>query len=317
MCKGLVLYGIGFFFREEAGRPHGNETCHLADTEHARMVNEMKANLTKSQPDTKLARLLVRNKWIKQAVVDAARELVASNVELKNRLNGQSAQPEVADALRKNQLVEIQVQNAADDLSGLYQELTVEIRRRYALEYLLVEAERKAQTARFASLHDALTGLPNRTLFHERMAHDLANAKRHNLPLAVLFMDLNGFKRINDHHGHAAGDRVLRHVSERLKAITRDVDTLCRLGGDEFLYLLVQAGDKASVTLIVKRVLRAIRHPCDVNNRELDISGSIGIAMFPQHGDSPEALIEQADRAMYRAKKNKSGYSFARGWGNR
>ena len=276
------------------------------------MANELKATLAMSRQNGNLDRLMARNKQVKKAVVEAARELAASNAELKGRLNGQSAQPDVADALLKNQLVETRVQNAADEVAGLYQEFAGEIRQRHALEALLAQAEKKAQTARFASLHDALTGLPNRTLFFERMAHDLANAKRHGLPLAVLFMDLNGFKRINDHHGHAAGDRVLKHVSERLKAMTRDVDTLCRLGGDEFLYLLVQAGDKASVTLIVKRVLRTIRHPCDANDRALDISASIGISMFPQHGDSPDELVSKADEAMYRAKKNKSGYSFAR-----
>lgn len=183
------------------------------------------------------------------------------------------------------------------------------------VDHQLAAAIEQKDAARHAALHDPLTGLPNRALFNDRLEHGLAQARRHGWTLAVMFIDLDKFKAINDTHGHEAGDRVLQTIAGRLKANTRGGDTVCRHGGDEFLSLLMETRDEQAIASIAQKIANAIQAPLDVSAGGLvvnvSVGASIGIAVFPKHGDTADTLINNADKAMYRAKQDKSGIAFA------
>lgn len=154
--------------------------------------------------------------------------------------------------------------------------------------------------------HDLLTGLPNRRLFLDRLEQEVKHAKRSNLSLAVLFLDLDGFKEINDTLGHEAGDRVLQLVAERLTSCVREEDTVARLGGDEFTLILIGAEQQQDVEVVAQSIVDAIALPFDLEKKSVQISASIGIALFTENTISSVAMLEAADHAMYSAKKSSS-----------
>ncbi|PXX91090.1 sensor domain-containing diguanylate cyclase [Marinobacter vulgaris] len=154
--------------------------------------------------------------------------------------------------------------------------------------------------------HDPLTGLPNRRLFLDRLEQELKHANRSSLPLALLFMDLDGFKEVNDSLGHEAGDRVLCDVAERLAECVREDDTVARQGGDEFTVILTAARRRKDVELVAQSIIDALAKPFQTALQPVHISVSIGISFYPQDASSPLALLEAADRAMYRAKESGS-----------
>jgi two-component system, cell cycle response regulator len=160
------------------------------------------------------------------------------------------------------------------------------------------------------TLHDSTTGLPNRDLFDDRLTHAIALAKRHTWALAVMFLDLDRFKCINDTHGHAVGDAVLKEVAKRLLHHARDEDTVCRNGGDEFLYLLINPQGRENIERIADALLKTIGLPIDMGDLHPVIKASIGIAVYPENGITGEQLIRNADTAMYRAKKTMVGCVF-------
>ena len=162
------------------------------------------------------------------------------------------------------------------------------------------------------ALHDAMTGLPSRDLFDDRLAHAIALAERHNWTLAVMFLDLDHFKSINDTHGHAAGDLILKGVAKRLSQRARDEDTVCRNGGDEFLYLLMNPQGSENIERIAQAVLNDIAQPLDIGHLQLIVKSSVGIALYPDNGSTGEQLVSHADTAMYHAKKRKSGCAHRR-----
>ena len=207
------------------------------------------------------------------------------------------------------------MQDCADELTTVNRALKAEVREREVLEHELLAAQAQEQAARHAAFHDPLTSLPNRVLFNDRLEHGLVQAARHERILAVMFIDLNGFKAINDTHGHLAGDAVLKTVALRLGALTRDEDTLSRHGGDEFLFLLLELSDASDATLIAEKIIRALGEPCTVSaggaEISLQVGASIGIAIFPADGTSAESLVRSADKAMYRAKRDRCGYAFS------
>lgn len=155
--------------------------------------------------------------------------------------------------------------------------------------------------------HDFLTGLPNRRLFLDRLEQEIRHAKRGSLTLAVLFMDLDGFKQVNDTLGHEAGDRLLSVVAERLTACVREDDTVARLGGDEFTVVLVGVKQREDVERVAQTIVDALAMPFHVAQQPVRISASIGIALYPRDASSPFALLEAADKAMYEAKKSDTG----------
>ena len=161
--------------------------------------------------------------------------------------------------------------------------------------------------------HDSLTGLPNRLLFCDRVGQAISLARRHGGRAAVLFLDLDGFKQINDSLGHAAGDEFLKSVANRLLNCVRAPDTVSRQGGDEFVMLLqdVQTPEDAAAT--ARRVLQAVAEVYLADHPELHVTASIGISVFPDDGLDVEMLIRNADSAMYQAKKNgRQSYQFFR-----
>lgn len=151
--------------------------------------------------------------------------------------------------------------------------------------------------------HDVLTDLPNRSLFFERVQQALELAKRHATKLALLFLDLDWFKPINDTWGHQMGDLLLRAVAERMKQRVRAADTLSRIGGDEFIVLLTDLDEPGSAPRIAESLRQALAQPFTIEGHELTISASIGIALYPDHGADAEELSRHADLAMYRAKQ--------------
>jgi diguanylate cyclase (GGDEF)-like protein len=160
--------------------------------------------------------------------------------------------------------------------------------------------------------HDALTGLPNRKLFYDRLAQTLFAAERTHVSLALLFIDLDRFKWVNDTFGHAAGDELLIEVSRRIQRCVREEDTVARLAGDEFTVILARAESIDAITEIAERLLHTLNAPFDLSGApETQISGSIGIAIYPDHAEDMDSLLNNADEAMYRAKAGgRAAYRF-------
>ncbi|MGE0455631.1 MAG: EAL domain-containing protein [Vicinamibacteria bacterium] len=167
----------------------------------------------------------------------------------------------------------------------------------------VTERRHAQEQIRYLAYHDSLTGLPNRELFLDRLRVALAHAQRHRRELAVLFVDLDHFKVINDSLGHSIGDRVLREIAARLRATLREEDTVARLGGDEFTALLPSLSAPTDVSHVAAKIQQAIRQPIQIDGRELGLSASIGVGLFPNDGSDAETLLKNADTAMYRAKE--------------
>jgi diguanylate cyclase (GGDEF)-like protein len=177
-------------------------------------------------------------------------------------------------------------------------------------EAALSAAQTEAHSAHLRALHDSLTGLPNRELFDDRLTQAISLAERQDWTIAVMFLDLDKFKNINDAHGHAVGDIVLRAIADRLLQQVRHEDTVCRNGGDEFLYLLVHPRGKGNIERIADAILHGIAQPVAVGGLQFVVRPSIGVAIYPKDGISGEQLITNADIAMYSAKRNARGLVF-------
>ena len=150
--------------------------------------------------------------------------------------------------------------------------------------------------------HDELTGLPTRRLAKDRLESALLSGKRHSWRVAVMFIDLDGFKAINDRFGHDGGDTLLREVGHRLRDCLRDSDTVARIGGDEFLAIISEFHDDKVATWMVQKLVNAMKYPVLIEGKEVQISASIGVALYPDHGESVDELIKRADQAMYEVK---------------
>lgn len=150
--------------------------------------------------------------------------------------------------------------------------------------------------------YDALTGLANRTLFADRLRQSLATARRDRTHLAVMFLDLDKFKPVNDELGHDIGDLLLKEVAKRLHTCVRESDTVSRIGGDEFVILLPSVDAERDAMLVAKKVLHALNQPFELASHSIDISASIGVAVYPEHGKDKKLLVKNADIAMYYAK---------------
>jgi diguanylate cyclase (GGDEF)-like protein/PAS domain S-box-containing protein len=174
-------------------------------------------------------------------------------------------------------------------------------------------SERRRQDARIEHLayHDSLTGLPNRALLMDRLALSLAHAQRQESQLAVLFLDLDRFKTINDSLGHLLGDQLLSRVAQRLRGALREDDTVARLGGDEFVILLSDVQDLAEPAHVADKLMAALAPPFQLGEHELHVTGSLGVSLFPRDGDDAETLLKYADTALYKAKDaGRNAYRF-------
>jgi diguanylate cyclase (GGDEF)-like protein/PAS domain S-box-containing protein len=171
------------------------------------------------------------------------------------------------------------------------------------------ERERYTETLHHQALHDSLTGLPNRVLFGDRVNNAIRISMRTHEPLALLVMDLDGFKLVNDSLGHQVGDELLKLVADRLILCLRDGDTVARLGGDEFGVLLLGGGKLPGVASVVWKVQAALEPPFEIAGHTIDVRASIGITQVPEHGDNINDLLRRADLAMYDAKRLGTGYA--------
>jgi diguanylate cyclase (GGDEF)-like protein len=202
--------------------------------------------------------------------------------------------------------------------------LEAEIRRRRNLERELAQARRDLQQVRrelansraderrvrHTAYHDSLTGLPNRRSFEEHSGHAMQRQAPQTREFALLYIDLDGFKSVNDVHGHAVGDELLKVIGARLTQAVRADDTVSRHGGDEFLCLLLDVQDEEQVAAIARKLFDAVSAPCQLGRLSLCARPSIGVALYPRDGLSVEALLESADSAMFWAKKHRLGHAF-------
>ena len=172
----------------------------------------------------------------------------------------------------------------------------------------IIERKRARDELTHLALHDPLTNLPNRAVFYDRLHQSMLISRRNGAPLALLFLDLDGFKEVNDNFGHASGDVVLRQVGERLTGIVRASDTVARVGGDEFGLILLAADVEGAGTM-ARKVLKSLDDPFRIEGMTISLGASVGIALFPDHGEDSEALVQHADTAMYQAKGSSSGFA--------
>ena len=198
------------------------------------------------------------------------------------------------------------VANAANQTSELEAELDETYR---SITQLTNELARAKERHEQLSLHDPLTGLPNRALLYDRMRQATEVCNRNDATLPILMMDLNRFKEVNDTLGHRAGDAILQEVAKRLEALLRRSDTVARLGGDEFVVLLPSAQDLEGALAAARKIIHELERPFCLANQSLDIGVSIGIALYPQHGPDGATVLYHADSAMYRSKRDGSGYA--------
>jgi len=192
---------------------------------------------------------------------------------------------------------------ADEDEWTLFQEVARDIS--HALSRIVMEEERRQAERKLAygATHDSLTGLPNRALFGDRLHMALAQAQRNHRTLAVVLLDLDRFKGINDMLGHNVGDQLLEAVGKRLTSLMRKSDTVARWGGDEFILVLPEIARVEDVAKVSRRTLEAFRKPFVLGSHRLHITASIGIATYPNDGEDADTLIKNADTAMYRAKE--------------
>jgi diguanylate cyclase (GGDEF)-like protein len=260
-----------------------------------------------------LGGVLKKNEKIKDTVKEAASKIVLVNEVLKQE---KVTVQDMKQVLTQNEDVEQKVAKAADDLKLVNVQLAEEVAERIVIESELSntktdlaevrddlsKAQVKTEEAQQLALQDALTGLPNRVSFEQGLDHGLIQAKRHGWGLAVLFIDIDKFKHINDSYGHDLGDQVLLMVANRLKSSVRDEDIVSRWGGDEFVCLLLEVKQEADVTSLAEKMINRIAEAREFNGIVLSIRASIGIAIYPADGDTADVLFKNADIAMYKAK---------------
>jgi len=206
-------------------------------------------------------------------------------------------------------------ENEADEIHRLERELLAARCNVQRARHDLRASEEHASKARHSALHDPLTGLPNRHSFDEISEKVLTTHAAHSSAFGLLYMDLDGFKAINDTHGHAIGDELLKVVSSRLQRAVRSQDSVSRHGGDEFLCLLQDVQCSAQIAAIADKLFGAVSAPCQLGSVAVSISPSIGIAIFPGDGDTVETLLRSADSAMFTAKLQRRRHVFFNGSG--
>jgi diguanylate cyclase (GGDEF)-like protein/PAS domain S-box-containing protein len=209
-----------------------------------------------------------------------------------------NAAQEIIDA---RDSLEQQVVERTRELANTVKQLQVEIEER----------EKIAAELDFLANHDALTGLPSLRLCKDRLDQSLAEARRNRQTSAVMFVDLDGFKEINDQHGHDIGDLVLKMTADRIKTEIRETDTVARIGGDEFVIILSSLPETAIAERIAATVIAQVARPLQIKDIEVEITASIGISLYPEHGTTAENLIRSADKAMYQVKREgKNSFGF-------
>ncbi len=203
---------------------------------------------------------------------------------------------------------------AKDFISKPFDMMEIKTRIHNMLEVRLLYAKLEDSNKMLESmaLHDSLTGLPNRRLLMDRLSSAIAHAHRNKHDMAVIYLDLDGFKQINDTLGHAVGDTLLSMIAARLVAAVRQEDTVARLGGDEFVIVLWELNHGDGVDKPVSKVIQAVSQPYGIQGRSVSMTASAGVGIYPTHGEDAETLMKNADLALYEAKrKGKNDYCIA------
>jgi diguanylate cyclase (GGDEF)-like protein len=200
-----------------------------------------------------------------------------------------------------NEALELQVQQRTGELREANDKLRRDIEERKQVE----------RNIRHMAHHDSLTNLPNRALFRDRLIHAMAQADRYQQKLAVMFLDLDRFKAINDTLGHSVGDQLLRIAAERLRTCVRDCDTVARLGGDEFTVIVEDIVDTQTASVVAQKIVDTFAQPFNLHGHEVFVTTSVGITVYPDDGEQVDNLLRNADTAMYRAKGcGRNNYQF-------
>ena len=268
-----------------------------------------------------LARMRALTVKTQPLVVQAVDKAQSGNIEeARDLIRNEIVGPQKLIALEINDLLALQkteTENAAAEAARAYSNTRLLMlllgaaatSLGLAIAFVVIRNARKqAHLLRHQAMYDNLTGLPNRALFADRLQQAILIGRREKQPFALIAMDLDRFKEINDTLGHFAGDRVLQHVANCVRASLRESDTVARMGGDEFTVLLATANDLDGAVAAAKKILKALEAPLEISGQKIEISASLGIAMFPEHGDDPVVLLREADAAMYLAKQTHGGY---------
>lgn len=218
---------------------------------------------------------------------------------------------------QKNLNLRVELDDAMTNTTVLKESLTSHVKalKNSYIEIMASQEKIRKSEAKYKNLalYDSLTGLPNGFFFKEKLARAIFDAKKGQYPLAVLFIDLDRFKEVNDRCGHEVGDEVLRETGSRIAACVRDSDTVARLGGDGFVILLETMSEHQSVEIIARRILAIMARPITVQGDSFLIGTSIGISQHPFDGDDAKTLIKNADAAMYKVKNNgRNSWTFYR-----
>ncbi|OGT78181.1 MAG: hypothetical protein A3G96_05505 [Gammaproteobacteria bacterium RIFCSPLOWO2_12_FULL_52_10] len=247
-----------------------------------------------------------RDEDVVQALSLGANDYIMKPVDLpilRARIRNHLSLKQAEDELRK----------AREELEQRIEERTTSLlETNKALVNEISERKQAEERIRLLAYHDELTGLPNVRLGKDRVANAIALARRNKTTVALLYLDLDDFKEINDSHGHSIGDQVLIKTAERMTHCVRETDTVARIGGDEFIIVLNQAGEKTAIIKSVEKIITTLTGSLRISGQDLYISVSIGIALYPDHGQTPDDLIKNADEAMYLVKrKGKNKYAIA------
>ncbi|MBD2188469.1 GGDEF domain-containing protein [Pseudanabaena mucicola] len=260
--------------------------------------------------------VLDQSKEIKDNVKKAAEQINLVNTALKQEEKISHPYPTIEEVIAQNEEAEQRVTKAAEDLHQVNTELAKHVAERIDIELELQQTKSelldiradlsksqvKEKDALHIALHDSLTGLPNRLLLEQHLDHGLTQARRYSWKLAILFIDLDKFKNVNDSYGHDIGDKVLITVAERLQASVRAEDMVCRWGGDEFICVLLNVNYEDDVINLANKMVEQISQECNFDGTVVSITATVGIALCPRDGETAEILFRQVDRAMYKSK---------------
>lgn len=269
-----------------------------------------------STEEIALKLVLDQSQEITENVKKAVDQISSVNAVLKQEEKVSPPYPTIEEAIAQNEEAEQKMTKAVGDLHQVNAELAKQVAERIDIELELKQtksdlfdiradlskSQTKEKDALHIALHDSLTGLPNRLLLEQRLDHGLKQSRRYGWKLAVLFIDLDKFKNINDSYGHDIGDKLLIAVANRLQASVRGEDMVSRWGGDEFVCVLLNVKHESDVISLANKMVDQISQECDLDGTVVSISATIGIALCPRDGETAEILFKQVDRAMYRSK---------------
>ena len=275
---------------------HPDDYAHLAEVyERQRMAGE------EFNVEYRIFRSDGEIRWIREKST-ALRSPTGQIIQSIGVLQDITEQTNIENSLREaRDSLEAMVKSRTRKLAATVKQLKQEVRER----------EKIAAELDFLANHDALTGLPSLRLCKDRLEHSLAEARRNRQMSAVMFLDLDGFKAINDEFGHEFGDLVLKATADRIRNEIRETDTVARIGGDEFVIILSRLPDTAIAERIAGSLIEEIVRPIQIESNSVAVSASIGISLYPEDGATAEALIRAADKAMYQVKREgKNSFGF-------